>query len=144
MTKMSVTDTDLLGDLLFGSARTLGGSKHGDDELIVLAADTFTEKPFCIVRHWMVLDVMLPESTEREIKSQGLEPTILYAHLTVFDSEGKHSPGDCILSGYQFDFDGCIFESKDALYILAGRGSRKHASMPAIEALAYAYRLQGH
>ncbi|MNO09341.1 hypothetical protein D3C81_2324370 [compost metagenome] len=53
----------------------------------------------------------------------------------MFDSQNTHSPGDSILSGYQCDFDGCIFESKDTLYILAGRGARKHVSAPAVEAL---------
>jgi hypothetical protein len=131
-----VTDADLLGDLLFGSARPLGGSKLGDDELIELAADTFKEKPFCIVRHWMILDVMLPESDEQEIKAQGLDATVLYAQAAVFDSQNKHSPGDSILSGYQCDFDGCIFESNTTIFILAGRGARKHVSFPAVQSMA--------
>ncbi|MHA6130602.1 DUF6957 family protein [Pseudomonas fluorescens group sp. PF-1] len=133
---MSVTDDKLLGDLLYGSARPLGGSKLGDDELVELAADTFKEKPFCIVRHWLILDVMLPESTEQKIKAQGLEATVLYAQSAVFDSDNKHAPGDSILSGYLRDFDGCIFESKSTIFILAGRGARKHASLPAVQVLA--------
>jgi len=135
MTRMSVTDDELLGDLLYGSARPLGGSKLGDDELVELAADTFKEKPFCIVRHWLILDVMLPESTEQKIKAQGLEATVLYAQSAVFDSDNKHAPGDSILSGYLRDFDGCIFESKTTIFILAGRGFRKHVSLPAFQAL---------
>lgn len=135
MTRMSVTEDELLGDLLYGSARPLGGSKLSDDELVELAADTFKEKPFCVVRHWLILDVMLPESTEQQIKAQGLEATVLYAQAAVFDSENRHSPGDSLLSGYQSDFDGCIFESKDRLYILAGRGARKYVSLPALQAL---------
>jgi len=131
-----VTDIDLLGDLLFGSARSLGGSKLGDDELIELAADTFREKSFCIVRRWMLLDVMLPESQEREVKTQGLEATLLYAQAAVFDSQSKLQPGDSILSDFQREFDGCIFESKHTIFILAGRGARKHVSLPAVEAIA--------
>ncbi|MHC8376430.1 DUF6957 family protein [Pseudomonas sp. MDT1-16] len=133
---MSVTDNELLGDLLYGSAHPLGGSKLGDDELVELAADTFKEKPFCVVRHWLILDVMLPESTEQEIKAQGLDATVLYAQAAVFDSQNKHSPGDSILSGYQCDFDGCIFESKTTIFILAGRGARKHVSLPAVQSMA--------
>lgn len=136
MMRMSVTDDELLGDLLYGSARPLGGSKLGDDELIKLAADTFIEKPFCIVRHWMILDVMLPESTEQEIKAQSLEATVLYAQAAVFDSQNKRSAGDSILSGYQCDFEGCIFESKTTIFILAGRGARKHVSLPAVQSMA--------
>jgi hypothetical protein len=140
MTRMSVTNDELLGDLLYGSARPLGGSKLGDYELIELAGDTFADKPFCIVRHWMILDVMLPESTGQKIKAQGLEATILYAQSAVFDSQNKHAPGDSILSGYLRDFDGCIFESKTTIFILAGRGARKHVSLPAVEAIAAAIK----
>lgn len=84
----------------------------------------------------MVLDVMLPEFQEREIKAQGLGATLLYAQAAVFDSQNKHSAGDSILSGYQCDFDGCIFESKTTIFILAGRGALKHASFPAVQVLA--------
>src|SRR5690349_7327284 len=110
---MVVSDAELLGELLFGSARVLGGSRLDDDELIELAADTFSEKPFCIVRQWMLLDVMLPDSREQEIKAQGLEATVLYAQALVFDSHNKHQVGVGVLSDFQRDFDGCIFESQD-------------------------------
>jgi hypothetical protein len=132
----SVTDIDLLGDLLFGPAQPLSGSKLSNDELIELAADSFTGKPFCIVRRWMVLDVMLPEFQEREIKAQGLEATRLFAQAAVFDSENTYQPGDSIFSDFQREFDGCIFESKHRIFILAGRGARKHVSLPTVEALA--------
>ncbi|OYQ23347.1 DUF6957 family protein [Pseudomonas mandelii] len=132
---MVVSDTELLGELLFGSARVLGGSGLDDSELIELATEIFSDKPFCIVRQWMLLDVMLPDSRDKEIKAQGLEATILYAQTMVFDSNNKHQPGDSILSDFQSDFEGCFFESKDKLYILAGRGARKHASLPAVKAL---------
>lgn len=114
----SVTDTDLLGDLLFGPAQSLGGSKLGDDELIKLAADNFTEKPFCIVRRWLLLDVMLPAIQERQLKAKGLEATVLYAQAAVFDSQSKHQPGDSIVTGHLRDFDGCIFETDDKVFIL--------------------------
>lgn len=132
---MVVSDTELLGDLLFGSARALSGSGLDDNELIELTTEIFSEKPFCIVRQWMLLDVMLPDSRDKEIKAQGLEATILYAQNMVFDSNSKQQPGDRVLSDFQRDFEECIFESKDKLYILAGRGARKHASLPAVKAL---------
>jgi len=132
----SVTNTELLGDLLFGSAQPVGGSRLGDDELIELATATFGEKPFCIVRCWILLDVMLPDFQEREIKKQGLEATLLYAQAAVFDSQSKLQPGDSMLSDFQREFDGCIFESNHTIFILAGRGARKHVSLPAVEAIA--------
>ncbi|WP_204123496.1 hypothetical protein [Pseudomonas sp. 008] len=136
MKKTTVTDTQLLGDLLFGPARTLGGSTLGDDELVRLARETFKENNFCVVRNWMLLDVMVPPSIEQKIQAQGLEPTLLYAQVTVFDSTGSFHAGASVVSGYQRDFDGCIFESQNTIFILGGRGSRKHAGWPAVQALA--------
>ena len=83
----------------------------------------------------MLLDVMLPASQEQEVITQGLKPCVLYAQAPVYDSQGELKPGDSLLSDFQRDFDGCIFESKDVLYILAGQGSRKHVSLPALQAL---------
>ncbi|MGS0738145.1 DUF6957 family protein [Pseudomonas sp. GG8] len=45
------------------------------------------------------------------------------------------SDGGSFITSYQKDFHGCFFESKDKLYILAGRGARKHVSVPAVAAL---------
>ncbi|MHC8379741.1 DUF6957 family protein [Pseudomonas sp. MDT1-16] len=128
-------DSELVVDVLYGQARTLGGSRLDDDELIKLAREEFEGRCFCIVRNWLLLDLMLPEAQEKEIKTQGLQPTVLYAHHAVFDSEARVSAGDGFITGYQSDFHGCFFESKDKLYILAGRGARKYTSWPAVESL---------
>lgn len=84
----------------------------------------------------MLLDLMLPASQEQELITQGLKSCVLYAQATVYDSQGELKPGDSLLSDYERDFDGCIFESKDILYISAGRGAGKHASLSAVQALA--------
>jgi hypothetical protein len=128
-------ELELLADLLHGPACVLNGAKLDDAELIRASHEAFDGRPFCVVRHWMLLDVMVSASTEHELNVEGLKPTILYSPMTVHDSRDKYRPGDSILSGYQRDFDGCIFESKDVLYILAGRGARKHVSLPALQAL---------
>jgi len=127
--------TELIEDVLYGPARMLGGSRLEDDELIKLAREEFEGQPFCIVRNWMLIDLMLSDEQENEIRKQDLQPSVLYAHHAVFDSEERIATGNGFITGYQKDFHGCFFESRDKLYILAGRGSRKHASLPAITLL---------
>ncbi|SEE24211.1 DUF6957 family protein [Pseudomonas migulae] len=126
---------DLIEDVLYGPAQMLGGSQLEDGELIQLAREEFEGQPFCIVRNWMIVDLLLSEAQEREVRKQGLEPTVLFISKAVFDSETRVQTGEALITGYQKDFHGCFFESKDKLYILAGRGARKHASLPAINAL---------
>ncbi|WP_150642643.1 DUF6957 family protein [Pseudomonas fluorescens] len=128
-------ESELIVDVLYGPARTFGGSGLKDDELIKLAREEFEGRSFCVVRNWMILDVMLPETQEQEIKKQGLQPAILYAHRAVFDSEARFSAGESVITSYQQSFEDCFFESKDTLYILAGRGARKHVSWPAVTSL---------
>jgi len=127
---------ELLEDVLYGPARMLGGSRLEDDELIKLAGEEFEGQPFCVVRNWMILDLLLPEAQVSEIRGQGLQPSVLYVNQIIFDSKARFSNGDSFITSYQKDFHGCFFESKDTLYILAGRGARKHASLPALQALA--------
>lgn len=127
---------ELIEDVLYGPAQMLGGSRLEDDELIELACEEFEGRPFCIVRNWMVLDLLLPEAQESEIRGQGLQPSVLYVHQVVFDSKARFSNGDSFITSYQKDIHGCFFESKDKLYILAGRGARKHVSLPAVQSMA--------
>lgn len=136
---------ELIEDVLYGPAQMLGGSRLEDAELVKLALEEFEGQSFCVARKWLILDVLLPEAQEREVRKQGLRPSVLYVHQSVFDSEARILNGDSFITSYQKDFHGCFFESKEKLYILAGRGARKHASLPAVEALA-AYRgmLQPH
>ncbi|WP_322614509.1 DUF6957 family protein [Pseudomonas sp. BIC9C] len=126
---------DLIEDVLYGPAQMLGGSQLEDGELIQLAREEFEGQPFCIVRNWMLLDVMLAEVQEREVRKQGLQPTVLFISHAVYDSDASVPASDGFVTGYQKDFHGCFFESKDKLYILAGRGARKHVSVPAVAAL---------
>lgn len=127
--------TELIEDVLYGPARMIGGSRLGDEELIKLAQEEFAEQRFCIVRNWMLMDVLLPDTQERDVQKRGLKPSALFVHETVFDSEGRTAARDSFITGFQKNFQGCFFESEDALYVLAGRGFRKHVSMPAFQAL---------
>lgn len=74
MKKMSVTDVELLGDLFFGPATVLGGSWLDDGALKQAAMESFPAKRSCVVREWMLLDVMLEDECQREMKGKGWFP----------------------------------------------------------------------
>ena len=129
-------DIELLGDLLYGPAGVLYGSTLADEQLVQISTEVFGAQTFCIVRNWMLINVMLSDAHDQMIKKQGLQPTILYAQTIVSggDATGEISHG--ALSSFQRRYDGCFFVSKDMLYILGGRGAHKYASVPAVSALA--------
>jgi hypothetical protein len=142
MKKMSVTDVELLGDLFFGPATVLGGSWLDDGALKQAATESFPEKRSCVVREWMLLDVMFEDECQREMKGQGVVPTILYTQNMVFDSAQKLPERGQFRTHFATSVEGCFFETTDTIFVLAGRGSRKYASLCAISALDMAIQTQ--
>ncbi|MGS0738178.1 DUF6957 family protein [Pseudomonas sp. GG8] len=130
-------DIELLGDLLYGPARVLYGSKLTDEKLLQATHETFGARPFCIVRNWMIIDVLLTDRHDRLIKANGLKPAVLYGSTIggADDAAGDLSHG--VLSGFQRSYEDCFFETEDMLlFVLAGRGARKSAGVPSVFALA--------
>lgn len=131
-------DEQLISDVLFGHAQGLPGAGLDDENLIKVATEEFSDRAFRIVRGWMLLDVMTDGRGLETDGQAGRERTVLLVHHTVFDSEGKGS--DRRVSSYGNHVDGCFFETPERIYILAGRGARRHVSAPAVEALrTYGY-----
>ena len=88
------------------------------------------------MRRWMLIDVILSDDLDSLIRSSGLRPSVIYAQVMITKAGAKAEAAHGILSGFQLTFEDCFFETQDMLYILAGRGSRKFASKPAVSALA--------
>lgn len=124
-----------VAELLHGSAQVIKGADLDDDELAVQAARHFPGKGFCIVRQWMLIDVEVSEASRVELDAAGIKPTILYSHAVSWDSKGRFRPGEWERSTYQISYDGYFFETKNTVYVLAGRGFRKSASGRAVLAL---------
>ncbi|OCX25497.1 hypothetical protein BBI10_02065 [Pseudomonas graminis] len=133
---MIFLDNQLLGDLFFSPAQPLAGADLDDETLLQFACEEFPEKEFCIVRRWMLIDVILSDDEDRQVRSSGLRPTVIYAQAVTTKAGTKAEAAHGKLSGFQLRFEGCFFETQDMLYILAGRGSRKFASKPTVFALA--------
>ncbi|MCP6699359.1 DUF6957 family protein [Pseudomonas donghuensis] len=128
-------ESNLIADILYGEARNLSGSSLSDDDLIRIVQDEFSYRAVCVVRQWLLLDVLLPECERAEIEAEGRQPTIIYAHNVVFDSRKCISAGDGLVTDYEREFYGCLFETGDVLVVLAGFGGRKYVSQPAMAAL---------
>ena len=64
----------------------------------------------------MILDVMLPSSELKKVENEGLKPTVTYANRVLFTRHQQPVAKYGVISGYQVDLDGCVFESKKTLY----------------------------
>ncbi|MEB0007895.1 MULTISPECIES: DUF6957 family protein [unclassified Pseudomonas] len=131
-----ILEDELIGELLFGPAWMLSGSALSDEQLIRATSETFPGRSFCIVKVWMLIDVMLTDRHAQLVKNDGLISTVLYANTIIYavDAQGDTSHG--VLSGFQRSHEDCFFETEDMIYILGGRGARKQAGVAEVFALA--------
>lgn len=126
-------DEVLVAELLFGLAQPLPGAGLDDDNLVWVAQEEFGDREFCIVRRWMVFDVMHGELGQGQDCSAVGGSSMLFVHSTVFDT-CRDNTAKCYLT-HDGRLDGCFFETEDKVFILAGRGARKYVSAQAIDAL---------
>mgnify|MGYP007010095020 CR=1 FL=1 len=83
----------------------------------------------------MLIDITLTHQHNHLIDAHGVQPTLLYANTLVeSDDPGEWPMG--FLSGFKGRLEDCFFETDGTIYVLAGRGARKHASVRCVEALA--------
>lgn len=129
-------ETELLADLFYGPAKILHGSGLDDDDLVRTAAEAFGNVAFCIVRNWMLIDVILTDRHDTLIRQSGLQPTVLYANNIVCAGDVIKAMPSGVLSSFLVNYDGCFVETETMHFVLAGRGARKDASVWAVSALA--------
>lgn len=128
-------DEHLIADILYGPAQSIGGSGLSDENLSRVAAEEYAGQEVCVVRHWLLLDVMLPEDEQSQLEHEGRQATVLYANSIVHNSRKNMGGRKDIISGYESESCGWLFRADDTTYILAGPGGRKYVSLPAITAL---------
>ncbi len=126
---------ELLEDVFYGAARMLMGSGLADEPLLAAVRDEFADQEYCVVREWLILDVMVSERDQALIEARNLQPVLLYAQRVLFDTRGTRQ-GGVLLTGFLRKYEDCFFEAEEMVYVLGGRGARKHISMPALRALS--------
>lgn len=121
-----------ISQLLYGAGEEVAGWQGTQDELIAMAAKTFPGKAFCVVKQWILIDLTVTPAEKEKLTGLGLLPATLFAHEIVLDSKGRFQPSMWVRSNFGVSFtDGCMFETKNTVYLLLGVGLRKEASIGA-------------
>ena len=121
---------DEISQLLYGTGDESPGWQGSEEELISLAAKTFPGKAFCVVKQWILIDLTVTPKEREKLTKFGLLPATLYAHEVVLDSRGRFQPQMWVRSNFGLSFSqGCMFETKNTVYLLLGSGLRKEASI---------------
>jgi len=122
----------LVANLLSERGAPLKGDGQSDELIVTTAWSNNQGRPFYVVRNWLLLDILVPSDVEDELKAKGLQPTVVFANTVVYDSRTEGFRAGAIRSSFQRALDGFIFESMNTSFILAGPGTRKYASLPAL------------
>ncbi|KIR15513.1 hypothetical protein PFLU4_36010 [Pseudomonas fluorescens] len=121
-----------ISQLLYGAGDEMSGWQGTQDELIALAAIAFPGKAFCVVRQWILIDLTVNSDEKEKLSGLGLLPATLFAHEVVLDSKGRFQSGMWVRSNFGKSFaEGCMFETKNTVYLLLRSGQRKEATVGA-------------
>ncbi|HBO4309887.1 TPA: hypothetical protein L4V00_000198 [Pseudomonas aeruginosa] len=97
-------------------------SDLSDEKLIGLAQKLFPDKPYCLVRDWVLVDLNDPELLGIP---EGVKPRIVFAGKVVDDQMKRFHRPRWIRSSFEVSLtEGYLFESMNTVYVLAGSGAR--------------------
>ena len=87
-------------------------------------------KPVCVVKNWMWWDLEVTEQQKQLLKENDQHAGLIKADTVIEDEAGRFRPGDWVRSSPLVNFtENCIFETKNTVYLLVGKGSRKTISL---------------
>jgi hypothetical protein len=123
---------DEISRLFYKAGEETPGWSGSQEDLITLAAKAFPGKAFCVVRQWILIDLSVTPDENEKMTNLGLLPATLFAHEIVLDSKGRFQPKMWVRSNFGKSFtQGCMFETKNTVYLLWGPGLRKEATLGA-------------
>lgn len=123
---------DEISQLFYGAGEETPGWSGSQEDLISLAVRSFPGKAFCVVRRWILIDLIVTPEEKEKLAKLGLLPVTLFAHEVVLDSKGRFEPTMWARGNFGKSFtEGCFFETKDTVYLLLGAGQKKEASVAA-------------
>ncbi|SFO95100.1 DUF6957 family protein [Pseudomonas borbori] len=102
----------------------------------VLLSDHSCWVPYCIVRDWIWIDLILTDQEREQLQAAGQQPVVMYSHSVLFDSNRRFDVGDWVRTSPLVTFtEGCFFRTRNSLYVLVGDGVRKRADLSTVMGL---------
>jgi hypothetical protein len=99
----------------------------------VLLSDHSCSAPYCIVRDWVWIDLILTDQEREQLLAAGQQPVVMYSQSVLFDSARRFDVGDWVRTSPLVTFsDGDFFRTRNSLYVLVGDGVRKRAELSTV------------
>ncbi|MEH6486713.1 MULTISPECIES: DUF6957 family protein [Pseudomonas] len=115
-------------EFLYGDAPTITGWSGTEDEAVLEASRLYPGRSYCLVRDWMLVDILTSPEVAEAISNQGFSTRLIFSHRIVLDSAERFLPGYWVRSTWQKSYhESGFFESRNTIYILLGEGKKKTA-----------------
>lgn len=115
--------------LLQAPGTVMLGHVMAGETILALLDEHYPGRHFCLVREWIWIDLDLPDDVREGMSSMQLQPVMLYGDVLI-DSVGRFDEGDWLRSTPLVSFSqGCLFETRDTVYVLLGHGVSKRAEL---------------
>lgn len=109
------------------------GTELPQVEIEALVAERFPRKEHCLVEDWLIFHVDESPESLAKVRASGLQPMFMYSHCVIYDGHGRFPPGGWVRSTLCKSFDGvCLFETRNTVYVLMGKGREMTASLKTI------------
>ncbi|WP_394561078.1 DUF6957 family protein [Aquipseudomonas alcaligenes] len=126
---------DITG-LLLDPGAPMPGSEMSDDEALEYARRHFSMATFCLVRDWVWIEFDAPEALKAALAQTRRQPSLIYAHTVIFDSDRRWDIGDFVRTSLLHEFsEGFRFKTLNSVYLLLGPGTRKLVPAEAVTSI---------
>lgn len=131
-------DLEKVANLLYGPGEVMPGIDMSLEEACArgAAAGLFDEVPFCVVRDWIWIDLIVPDSIREAFQTPQTpahQPVMVYAHSVLYDSARRFDVGDWVRTTQLVEFsDAFLFKTRNTRYALVGPGVRKSAELSTV------------
>lgn len=133
-------DLKKISNLLYAPGEVMPGLEMSLEEACArgAAAALFDAMPFCAVRDWVWIDLIVPESIRETLQASGQQPVMVYAGHVLYDSARRFEAGDWVRTTQLVEFaDECIFKTRNTRYVLVGPGVRKSAEFSTVFSISW-------
>jgi hypothetical protein len=113
-----------------GEPSELGCSEADVPKLLQKHKTLFERKSYCVVKDWKWCDISLREEDVADFEEQGVYPCFVIANHVIFDELERYLPGGWVRTSLLSEFHPpAIFETRNTIYILVGKGTRETKSI---------------
>jgi len=124
----TLDDLDRISDLLnaLGNQCEFGCAEADLESIKQSALQIKGAKNVRAVKNWTIWHLDVNESDANVLTKLGFQPQVMYSSNIVFDLHEPYLLGTCVRTTPLVKFtENCLFETKNTIYILVDRGTRK-------------------